>query len=553
MSPATRLGWAIVLVSAAFAGPAGAARPRETEPASSPQGAAIYFDGQLGSRAPLEGRREGGEPMKGAQAACVNCHRRSGLGAKEARTSIPPVAGAYLFNPRPTRGAETYLPYLPTARFDREPYTDATLARAIRDGIDASGRPLSYLMPRYALDDADMAALIAQLRSLDYRRVPGVSSTELHFATIIAGDADPAKRKAVLDVLQQFFVDRNATLRGAGAQVMDASGATAYARAMFKVNRHWTLHVWELTGPASGWESQLEAHFAEQPVFAVLSGLAGRDWSPVDAFCEKRSVPCLFPNVELPPANADEHFHTLYFSRGVRLEADLIAARLVAAGGPTHVRQVYRAGDVGEAAAAALAANLEAHGVNVTSQVLAKGGAPAESVRALASGAATDAWVLWLRAPDLAVLDGTPVPQAPVYLSGLMGGLDAAPLGAAWKTAVRMAYPVDLPESRRVRVDYALGWLRMRRLPVVAEPLQADTYLACGLVSETLKHMVDAFIPDYLVERMEDMVEHRVITGYYPRLTLGPRQRFASKGGFIVHGDPADPRKLVADGPWVAP
>ena len=555
VSPAPRLGWALLLLSGVLAGPVEAARPKAPDPgpAPSPQGAAIYHAGVLGSGAPLVGRREGAEPVNGVQAACVNCHRHSGLGAKEARNSIPPIAGPYLFTPKPKRGEDTYLAYLPTARFDRDPYSDATLARAIREGVDASGRPMSYLMPRYALDDADMAALIAQLRSLDYRRVPGVSPTELHFATIIAADADPVKRKAVVDVLQQFFVDRNATLRGAGAQVMDASGSTSFARAMFKVNRHWTLHVWELTGPASGWEAQLEAHFAEQPVFAVLSGLAGHDWGPIDAFCEKRAVPCLFPNVELPPLDADAHFHTLYFSRGVRLEADLIAARLLKAGGPKRVRQVYRAGDVGEGAAAALAATLDGHGLSVTTQVLAKGGAPADAVRAVGDGSAADAWVLWLRAPDLAVLDSAPVPRVPVYLSGLMGGLDAAPLGAGWKTAVRMAYPVDLPESRRVRVDYALGWLRMRRLPVVAEPVQADTYLACGLVAETLKHMVDAFIPDYLVERMEDMVEHRVITGYYPRLTLGPHQRFASKGGFVVHGDPADPRKLIADGGWVTP
>jgi hypothetical protein len=27
------------------------------------------------------------------------------------------------------------------------------------------------------------------------------------------------------------------------------------------------------------------------------------------------------------------------------------------------------------------------------------------------------------------------------------------------------------------------------------------------------------------------MLEHRLVTGYYPRLALAPNQRFASKGG----------------------
>jgi hypothetical protein len=117
-----------------------------------------------------------------------------------------------------------------------------------------------------------------------------------------------------------------------------------------------------------------------------------------------------------------------------------------------------------------------------------------------------------------------------------------------------MAYPVDLPESRRVRVDYALSWFRIRRIAVIDERLQADTYLACGLLSETLKHMVDEFVPDYLVESLEGTVEHRVLTGYYPRLTLAPGQRFASKGGYLVHFDTTQGRaRVVPDGPWVTP
>jgi len=59
--------------------------------------------------------------------------------------------------------------------------------------------------------------------------------------------------------------------------------------------------------------------------------------------------------------------------------------------------------------------------------------------------------------------------------------------------------------------------------------VQADTYLACGLLAETLKYMADTFVPDYLIERAEDMIDRRIITGYYPHLTLAQGQRFASK------------------------
>ena len=83
--------------------------------------------------------------------------------------------------------------------------------------------------------------------------------------------------------------------------------------------------------------------------------------------------------------------------------------------------------------------------------------------------------------------------------------------------------------------------------------MQADTFLACGLLSETLSHMADTFVRDYLVEIMEDMLERRVITGYYPRLTLAPGQRFASKGGYMVHFADASDARVVAEGDWIVP
>ena len=104
-----------------------------------------------------------------------------------------------------------------------------------------------------------------------------------------------------------------------------------------------------------------------------------------------------------------------------------------------------------------------------------------------------------------------------------------------------------------MRVDYALGWIVGRHIPLVAEQVQIDTYLALGLLSETLKHMADNFVRDFLVERMENDLAHRIITGYYPRLTLAYHQRFASKGGYVVHLGEAKSGRLVVDQDWLAP
>jgi hypothetical protein len=396
-------------------------------------------------------------------------------------------------------------------------------------------------MPRFSLDDGDMAALIGYLKRLDQRRVPGVGETVLHFATIVTPDADPVKRRGMLDVLQKYFADKNATPIGATPRLRSASRMT-----MFMANRQWELHVWQLSGPEATWEEQLEQRLAKEPVFAVISGLAGRTWAPVQAFCEREALPCLFPNVEAPPAAADGNFYSLYFSQGVLLEAQLIAAAIGDSAGPAPklVRQVYRAGDSGEAGAQALGVALKAQGIAVRDHVVA--GDTAQAVRAAGNA---DVLVLWLREADLAKLADPPPESATVFASGLLAGLERAPLPGAWRSRVRLAYPLDLPDKRRIRTDYAFGWFRIRQVPVVAEQVQADTFLACGLLAETLNHVADTFVRDYLIERLEDIIEHRIMTGYYPRLTLATGQRFASKGGYIARFEDLQGKgpRLVAD------
>ncbi|GAB3626128.1 hypothetical protein PTE30175_00874 [Pandoraea terrae] len=508
-------------------------------------GETIFRRGILGSGELLEAGREGGLRMEGAAAACINCHRRSGLGAKSGQTSIPPIAGRYLYHPRAQSREDLDLPYVESVRFDRDPYTDATIARAIRDGVDSQGRPLSYLMPRFALNDADMAALIAYLKRLDVRRAPGVTDTELHFATIITPEADPVKRRGMLDVLEHYFADKNAFPLGATPALRTSR------KMMFMVNRRWKLHVWELTGPEATWQDQLARYMAAEPVFAVVSGLGGTHWAPVHAFCEQAKVPCLFPNVEVPVAD-DGAFYPLYYSKGVVLEAQLMATRILGAHSgkvPGTVWQVYRAGDSGEAGAKAFAAALKGHGVTVSSRALAPGEHAARALRGISRA---DTLILWLRPGDVAAL-GTAPPAQNVYMSGLLGGLEHTPLPPGWRGVTEIAYPFDLPERRRVRVDYALGWFAIRRIPVVNEQVQADTFLACGLLAETLSHMTDTFVRDYLVERAEDMIERRIITGYYPRLTLAPGERFASKGGYLVRFADREGTQLVPDGDWIVP
>jgi hypothetical protein len=359
----------------------------------------------------------------------------------------------------------------------------------------------------------------------------------------------------MLSVLDQYFAVQNAYALAASPSTHPSQ------RKKPDTKRRWLLHVWTLSGPPATWDDQLREHLAREPVFAAISGLGGKEWGPVHRFCEQAALPCIFPNVDLPVV-AEQDFYSLYFSKGVLLEAELLAQRLMSGNRTAPARrivQIFRADDVGEPAAAALSAILAGMGIHTIERPLSKPANSRQSVTGkqlaaeMLNARQGDALVLWLRPSEIAILGEVAVSASEVFISGLMGGLDAAPLPAAWRSVTRMAYPLDLPEKRNIRVDYALGWFALHRIPIVAEQVQVDTYVACTLVLETLAHMPGSFVPDYLVERMEGMLEHQLVSGYYPRLALAPNERFASKGGYIVHFANPTGRRVLPDADWRVP
>ena len=64
-------------------------------------------------------------------------------------------------------------------------------------------------MPRYMLDDEDMAIMIFYLKSLSSEFSPGISGTTFKFATVITDDVSPEDRDAMLSPLLSFINARN--------------------------------------------------------------------------------------------------------------------------------------------------------------------------------------------------------------------------------------------------------------------------------------------------------------------------------------------------------
>jgi hypothetical protein len=482
-------------------------------------GRRLFRDGRLASGEPLTALVSGDVPVTGSQFSCQACHGRSGMGAGEGAIRVPP-ASALLFEPSPQRR--------------RPAYDEASLARALRDGLDPSGRRLDPLMPRYRLGDDDVGALSRYLRALSAGPSPGVTESVVRFATVITPEVPPGTRAAVLDVLRRFVEEKSRDTRVESRRIGHGSPPGEPRPSTY---RAWSHEVWELAGGAQTWEAQLEARYAALPVFALLGGLGDAHWDPIARFCERHELPAILPSTDLPAGG--DGFYTLYFSRGLLLEADIAAAD-IAASGLEEVVQVYEAGTPGEAAARRLAAALAARGVAVV------GRTPGAGPIAAGPDAAV---VLWLRRAQLGRTAQSPA-AARVYLSStlLERALEGLPATGAATVAL---HPFALPGAPDPALTRFRAWRRGRGIPAADERRQAEAWFACLAASEGLMHAGRFLVRDYVLDSLDHA---QGLPSYLPlrfRGSTGPGQRFLVKGGYVL--PLRDGRAKPDEAKWIVP
>ncbi|NOT84740.1 MAG: c-type cytochrome [Methylococcaceae bacterium] len=493
-------------------------------------GKSLYREGVLTNGQPLNGISMGEIVLTGAQAACVNCHRRSGMGASEAGQRVLPITGAALYQPGPPSLWYQHNTSQPNENPLRPAYTDSTLAKAIHEGITPTGRTLQPVMPRFNLNAADRKALLAYLKSLSNPSL-AVDADTIHWATVITPDANPAERSATLDLMAAFFKDKNAQISN-----YLHSGHIPPNRGYAPL-RKWVLHVWELQGEPETWGNQLTAHFNKRPVLAVLAGVGGDHCLPVHTFCENQEVACLFPNTNVPPIQ-DNDFYSRYFSKGLTLEAEVLAEflRTNQTQQPTHILQVYRQGLQGEVPATIFRQVIQPNGnIKLGNRQIA----PKEKLdtlfwHRLIETERPDALVLWLREQDLASLDLTAQLPHTVYLSGhLLKGRASTFV----KPPLNKVYLISPWEPQQANVERFIRmreWMEDKNLQVTDELLQGNILWFLWLLDDAVEQITHHFSSDYLIERIEDITGDYSSASPYPRISLGLGQRFAAKGCYIL-------------------
>jgi len=554
-------------------------------------GQLIYLEGKLPNNNPLTGVRNGME-LQGSPAACVNCHRESGLGSVEGNEIISPISGPALFGSKDSVIVEHLRRFNHSLSATHAPYDKTTFGNAVRSGESFSGKTLNPLMPRYQLADSEIDALMAYLRTLSVKKSSGVNDQEIHIATIVTPDVGEDKQKVFTQTIQEMTILHNVNVRSGLRQKISPIERRMQNR------RKWRLDVWRLTGPSNTWNAQLISLQKDDPVFAIVSGLSYSTWQPVQDFCEATLVTCWFPSIEISPQKAELSAYSLYFNQGSILDANVLGHHLTNHL-PGRVIQIDDGSIAAKAAKEALGHQMER--LNIHSENFLWDSSRSKQInKMLISLRPNDALVLWLHPEALhALTTQLNAPTATIYFSALLAQNTTSNLNESWVNNCWAISQIEQAELRSANLKRFRDWMNYHKIPITDEKMQSEVYFAVNAFDWTVSSLLNNFYSHYLIERAESYLsmyesmqvqeevqalmmggeskrppqsdnkaydnniglEHvidrellfkRGSTSIYPRLSLGIGQRFASKGAYLTKLNKMSP-SANPETQWIVP
>lgn len=523
-------------------------------------GERMYRNGILPSGEPMLGYVKGDLPVDSTTFSCENCHMRGGLGSIEGGVTTPPTNGSKLFQSYYSGSILTTSAKLHRNKYvitptRRPAYTEATLADALRGGINPVGRKLNDVMPRYHLQDRDMSILINYLSSLSAKVSPGVDDSTLKLATIITEGVTPEDRKAMLEPLENFVASRNSQARvyAARSKYMKGGGFPEEANLAY---RKLSLARWELKGGVETWHRQLEELNRKEPVFAFIGGITTGEWQPIHEFCESHKIPCLFPITDYPVISTTD-WYTMYFSKGLYQEGEAAARFLGRAeefSAETPVVQIMNDSRESRALAAGFEEKWREIGNPPPVTITMPGNEPASRdflLRVVASHKPA-AIMLWTGAEILPALEAmSQSRQSPKYLFVSSGYLqnDIWSVPETARKIVYLTYPYRLPHETPPAA--AITSAPVKTSPTGTRSRRISTRIQAGteILQLGFMHMSRNFYRDTLLDVIS-MIPDQTPQDY-DRLSFGPGQRYASKGCNIVQISEGTNPVLVKKSEWV--
>lgn len=514
-------------------------------------GQQIYEQGILSDGSALQATGEGGTLLSGEIISCARCHRKSGFGSFEGTVYVPPITSDMLFKDQ-LKNREDMIRSLYHEEFtlrhwakirnlgQRPAYSEALIKNALMNGINSSNNTLDPIMPRYTLPETDFQHLLAYLKKLNQSKTPGIDQKTVHFATILTEDVTPKQEALFQEFVETFVSWKN---KSVAAQLKRAAISPNYKDAFAHTYLEWKVHFWKLKGTPTSWTAQLKDFYQQQPVFAFLSGLSNQDWQPIHQFSERHQIPCIFPNTNFP--YQAEEAYSLYFSKGAVGEAISLAKYLQTQSTPTI--QVYA--DTPKALklkkAFELAGNWSTTKGKLSSLSLStfKNLKPSNNYLQDATSNQYNV-VLWIDGVEIVqeIIPDFLKDKCQIYTSFQDGMINQL---LSSQTPIYHTYPFTLPNDKIARNYRIKAWMRSRGLNLEDEPLQMNTYFALTVTDFAISHLVGNYSREYLIERIEHETENNLNPGIFPSLSLGPGQRFAAKGNYIVSMSKSDTLEVL--------
>lgn len=568
----------LLLCSLAFsAGLMAAERPAELDRARDPLlgefsderimelGQRMFRDGILPSGEVMEAYINEDILLDSRAFSCSSCHLRAGLGSVEGGVVTPPTTGRKLYQPytRPPSLNDVaekagYYTYAKTI-IQRPAYTRETLKSALRLGFDPAGIEFNQVMPRYPLEDFDLAVLVRYLELLSDEYSPGASRTLMKFATIITDDVNSADREALLTPLKRFVTDQNKQVDMYRDFLKFGYRPTGDMKNSF---RNASLDIWELKGPAETWKAQLADYYQHDPVFAVLGGVSNQSWQPVHEFCESRKLPCLYPVTDFPVVSQTT-WYTYYMNKGYYQEGETLARylRLQPAeetAAPKRLVQLVEKTPAGQALAA---------GFNQTRKILGLPAVPTfrfdssvgqnpQALAALVADSDPDTILLFGGAdilPGLPALAALHQQQVNIYLSSTALGADSLKIPDALRPRVFLTFPYRLKPF--YGDEQGMGILA--RVPIETTYKDLGKSRVASMTAIMLKQSVmqglrllyDNLYRDHLIDTLSTQMDQTVLD--FERISFGIGQRYASKGCYVIQLGAGSEPELLPRSTWI--
>lgn len=517
----------------------------------------MYREGILPSGEPMQAVVKGDIPVSGTVFTCVSCHLRSGLGSFEGGVITPPTNGPSLFYPQELTYKTVKLDSkLYPAPIRRNAYTDESLAAALRGGVDPSGRVFNPVMPRYLLQDADMKLLVSYLKTLSVQPAPGVSDTVIRFATVVTDDVSAEDENALMAALNSIVRQKNNLADQYMTNKRSARMAASMLYSSEVMFKKLSLVQWKLTGPPETWRSQLESHYRNEPVFALLGGISNGDWQPIHDFCEENHIPTLFPLTDYPSISETD-WYTLYLSKGLYQEGEG-AARYLNSISDTikgkQIIQIIRNSRPGRALARGFEESLREAGHQQPVNMLIENNEKLSAVTVQRElGKYPNAIViLWdgNESPEeIEILASAANKPHMIVVSSSYMGNNFEKIREQDRESVFLTYPYRLPQNELFYKNHIADISKKAPLKDTAEIITKKAYAISQVLNLALMDMRGNYFRDNLLDvigmfRDQDLP-------LYERLSFGPGQRYASKGCYIVQlGKGAQPA-IIKRSDWV--